>query len=363
MTILSKFRMAMFLFALIQTGVAGVVTGSFYIVDGINNFPAFFEARKGDQGEFLMGYLLWDNLYSLSRAAFTGDGKVGVVEVTTTSTDGTAQKISFDLEQEKVLLPFGDGPDLADVTQNVGTDDPAEPVELRIKRGANVQLSWSAIGEHAYSIEGTSDLTKSWAIKASVSPGVGEVTWEATPGESAGFYRVSGGIKINGVALTLAQISELEQRYGVKPRAGEYWYDSTSGLYGAVGYSSYGFMLAGHDFGPLQRQSSLRNTGVLVNGRELTVSEWWVWSLIVGSWIPSGSYWLDAKGNAGTGDQPSVASSLGNLYDKAKQGGYTGTGGSGDNFWSTRFSAGNYDPNQGVGYVSVPGYGPVDFGF
>jgi hypothetical protein len=34
----------------------------------------------------------------------------------------------------------------------------------------------------------------------------------------------------------------------------------------------------------------------------------------------------------------------------------------GDHDWRRSFSAGNYDPNSGEGYVSVPGYGPVGFG-
>ena len=33
-----------------------------------------------------------------------------------------------------------------------------------------------------------------------------------------------------------------------------------------------------------------------------------------------------------------------------------------DNFWSTSFSAGNYNADNTEGYVSVPGYGPVDYG-
>jgi len=40
-----------------------------------------------------------------------------------------------------------------------------------------------------------------------------------------------------------------------------------------------------------------------------------------------------------------------------------GGGGGGDNTWSTRFSAGNYDNDNSRGYVSVPGYGPVGYGF
>ena len=51
------------------------------------------------------------------------------------------------------------------------------------------------------------------------------------------------------------------------------------------------------------------------------------------------------------------------ILNKDDIGNYNGQGGSGDNFWSTRFSAGNYDSNNQRGYVSVPGYGPIGYGF
>jgi hypothetical protein len=51
-----------------------------------------------------------------------------------------------------------------------------------------------------------------------------------------------------------------------------------------------------------------------------------------------------------------------NLYQAAQQRTYRG-GGGGDNQWNTRFSAGNYNADNSQGYVSVPGYGPVGYGF
>lgn len=169
-----------------------------------------------------------------------------------------------------------------------------------------------------------------------------------------------GQVVINNTVLSPEQIAELEKTYGIKPRPGKYWYDARCGLYGVVGYAAYGFMLPGHSFGALERKASGGNTGVLVNGRELPLNEYTVWSYMVGSWIQPGSYWLDANGNAGyEGNSTPVI----NLYAAAQQNAYKGQGGSGDNFWSTRFSAGNYDSDNQRGYVSVPGYGPVGYGF
>lgn len=169
-----------------------------------------------------------------------------------------------------------------------------------------------------------------------------------------------GAVVINGTTLSNSQIAQLTETYGIKPLSGKYWYDSKSGLYGVVGYPAYGFMYPGHDFGQLSRDVSNGNTGVIVNNRELPQAEWAVWSYMLGYWIQMGSYWLDDKGNAGYQGNPLP---LVNLYVAAQQNAYRGKGGSGDNFWSSRFGAGNYDSGNQRGYVSVPGHGPIGYGF
>jgi hypothetical protein len=170
----------------------------------------------------------------------------------------------------------------------------------------------------------------------------------------------AGAVIINGVALSNEQMAEIEKAYGVRPKAGSYWYDAKSGLYGVVGYPAYGTMLPNHRFGPMKSDVSKGTTGVFINGRELPALEYAVWSYMVGSWIQPGKYWLDHQGNAGYEGNPMAVI---NLYVAAKQNGYRGQGGSGDNFWTSRFSAGNSDSGGQRGYVSVPGYGPVGYGF
>ena len=169
-----------------------------------------------------------------------------------------------------------------------------------------------------------------------------------------------GAVVINQVTLSDSQVAELTKKYGVAPLPGNYWYDSMSGLYGAVGYPAYGFMFPGHQFGTLKRKASSGSTQVIVNNRELPQSEWAVWSYMLGSWIEPGNYWLDANGNAG---YVGVATPVVNLYQAAMQNSYGGQGSSGDNFWSTRFSAGNSNADNSQGYVSVPGHGPIGYGF
>jgi hypothetical protein len=170
----------------------------------------------------------------------------------------------------------------------------------------------------------------------------------------------SAPVTINGVLLSGPQVEELKRIYAVEPRPGNYWYDTRSGLYGVVGYPAFGFMHAGHDFGTLDRDASNGDTQVFVNGRELPRAEWALWSQILGAAIQSGSYWLDEHGNAGYEGNPAVVV---NLYEAARQSSYASQTEGQDNFWSSRFSAGNYDADNQRGYVSVPGYGPVGYGF
>ncbi len=173
-------------------------------------------------------------------------------------------------------------------------------------------------------------------------------------------FSQNGKVIINDIELNEAQLTNLENEYGVKPKAGIYWYDSKSGLYGVVGYASFGFMLPGHNFGELKQDVSLGNTRVIVNGRELPENEWIVWSYVLGYFIQPGYYWFDDLGNAGYEGNPIPTV---NLYLAAQQNYYMGQGSGGDNFWTSRFSAGNSDPGNTRGYVSVPGYGPVGYGF
>jgi len=179
-----------------------------------------------------------------------------------------------------------------------------------------------------------------------------------------------GQVIVNGTALDQQQLAMLQHTYNVIPRPGNYWYDARSGLYGVVGYPAWGFMLPGHKLGRLQSNVSNGTSGVFINGRQLPQSEWVVWSQMLGYLIQPGRYWLDSNGNAGyEGNSVAVV----NLYQAARQNAYRGgagagagaggSGGGSDNFWSSRFSAGNSDRGNTRGYVSVPGYGPVGYGF
>lgn len=163
-------------------------------------------------------------------------------------------------------------------------------------------------------------------------------------------------VRINGSVLTTEQIQELEAFYGVTPVPGDYWYDAMSGLYGIMGYQAAGMMMPGHPFGELRSNASNGDTGVFMNGRELTLLEVNYIQMLLGTQTLPGRYWLDAFGNCGIEGYPIP---LVNFYTVSQN----LTGGGGDNFWSTHFSAGNYDRGNLRGYVSVPGHGPIGYGY
>ena len=169
-------------------------------------------------------------------------------------------------------------------------------------------------------------------------------------------------VVINGDELSAAQIEKFEKRYGAKPAPGEYWYDRRSGLYGNSGGPAAGFMHPGHDYGELSAGASGGGTDVFVNGRELPPQEWASWSMLFGSAVAPGRYWLDETASYGV---EGLNRPLGNLLlvlaARIRAGG--GAGGAKDNFWVSRFSAGNSTADGSAGYVSVPGIGPVGYGF
>jgi hypothetical protein len=168
-------------------------------------------------------------------------------------------------------------------------------------------------------------------------------------------------VSLNGTRLGAETLNQLDQISRTRVPDGAYWYDSRCGAWGMEGGPCLGVIQPGLQMGgPLRSDASRGNTGVFINGRELHMMDVLALQQMVA--VLPGRYWLDAYGNCGYEGGPA----LGNLYQLAQTAamarGSGGGGGNGDNFWFSRFSAGNYDPNSGSGYVSVPGYGPVGFG-
>ena len=193
-----------------------------------------------------------------------------------------------------------------------------------------------------------------------------------------GQYQASSGtgtqVIINEHLLSDEEKLAFQNFYGVSPAPSNYWYDPISGLYGRVGGPGEGFILPGHAFGPLRQDVSNGNTGVILNGRELTDNEVaYVDSLFDAQWQP-GRYWLDAQGNVGfegsttpfanlhatggssppgSGTNGQYSGDAGSYYggetNYATSGGQDWSGG--DNFWSGNYGAGN--SAGGCTYVST----------
>ena len=221
--------------------------------------------------------------------------------------------------------------------------------------GAVLMLALPGVACHA----GDGNAGTSEAASAAPAPPAAENDVEkADVGEAEPLQPAGPAVVINGRALSTAQLRDLAEQYGVEPVPGDYWYDSMSGLYGAAGRSAAGFMLPGHDFGPLAVDASRGDTGVFVNGRMIPQDEHMVLNLIWGVYVQPARYWLDAWGNVG---YEGVEIPLGNLFVQIQSRIQVG-GEGGDNIWSSRYGAGNYTPDNSAGYVSVPGHGPIGYG-
>jgi hypothetical protein len=61
---------------------------------------------------------------------------------------------------------------------------------------------------------------------------------------------------INGKPLTAEQKAEFRRIYGVPPLAGDFWYDTRSGLWGVRGHEAFGILRPGHAYGPLATTAS-----------------------------------------------------------------------------------------------------------
>jgi hypothetical protein len=61
---------------------------------------------------------------------------------------------------------------------------------------------------------------------------------------------------VNGKPLTAEQKAEFRRIYGVPPLAGDFWYDTRSGLWGVGGREAFGILRPGHAYGPLAATAS-----------------------------------------------------------------------------------------------------------
>ena len=157
----------------------------------------------------------------------------------------------------------------------------------------------------------------------------------------------ASGVFINRNELSHDQVNIIAATYHYLPPAGRYWYDTMSGAWGVEGHETAGFLLPGHDFGPLPEDASAGDTGVFVNGRQLNMTEAMNIQRTFGA-VYRGRWWLDGRtGNFGLEGNPVPA---GNLIAMLRSRQNTR---SGDNFWCSATACGNDDGH--TGYVNVDG--------
>jgi hypothetical protein len=131
-------------------------------------------------------------------------------------------------------------------------------------------------------------------------------------------------VVVNGQRLSAAQLRSLQRTPGSALADGRYWYDATSGAWGAVGGPLAGFLAPGLDLpGPMPADASGGGTGRFANGRELHPQEVRALAQCLGA-APPGRYWLDALGNLGLEGGPFLL----NLLAAARPAGGTAGAGS-----------------------------------
>jgi len=177
---------------------------------------------------------------------------------------------------------------------------------------------------------------------------------------------VAASVTVNDRELSQQQIEALAGDYGIQVVPGDYWYDRKTGAWGNKCGPGRGILLPDLELGGvLKADASCGNTGVFVNGRELHRQDLVNLQLLAGHIAP-GRYWMDAQLNAGREGGPAlvnyqVLAVQQTMGADTQHGG--GNAGGADHFWSTGYSAGNSSADGSYGYVSVPGYGPVGYGY
>jgi len=114
-------------------------------------------------------------------------------------------------------------------------------------------------------------------------------------------------IVVNGQALSVETVQQLQQVYPVAIPPGHYWYDAVSGAYGREGEPIAGQMMAGGALGgPLSPNASRGTSGVFINGRQITGGEVAYIERLCQTPVVPGRYWIMASGVGGYEGGPAV---------------------------------------------------------
>jgi hypothetical protein len=106
-------------------------------------------------------------------------------------------------------------------------------------------------------------------------------------------------IVINDVPVSAQQLAGV----GIQGLPGNWWYDSFSGAYGLRGGPAIGLVAPGLSIGMLRQDASNGDTGVIVNGRELTRAEV-TFLLRYVPYVLRGRWWMTNQGVFGAEGNP-----------------------------------------------------------
>ncbi|HBH25536.1 MAG TPA: hypothetical protein DDY13_19225 [Cytophagales bacterium] len=142
---------------------------------------------------------------------------------------------------------------------------------------------------------------------------------------------------INDDTLSTDIVEQLQEMYRVKILPGRYWYDKASGFWGMEGYPPAGIGIPGLNLGgPLSPEASKGNTGIFINGREITQIEQAELMKITRGPVFRGRYWLDQNGWVGFEGQGALV----NLYQLAMQYYQQSSGSYFNRSWNTDIGSG-----------------------
>ena len=118
-------------------------------------------------------------------------------------------------------------------------------------------------------------------------------------------YAQQRDVVVNGEPLVSDVVQALEKAYRVPIAPGRYWYDDVSGAWGLEGGAIAGQMMPGLKLGGRLRPDASRgDSGVFVNGRELTSYEVAGLQQACRTPVQRGRYWVNAQGIGGMEDGP-----------------------------------------------------------
>jgi len=114
-------------------------------------------------------------------------------------------------------------------------------------------------------------------------------------------------VVVNGQPLTAETLRALQQAYPVPIAPGRYWYDRVSGAWGVEGAPIAGQMIAGLALGgELRPDASRGNSGVFINGRQLTQGERAYLEQLCQTPVIPARYWILYNGIGGYEGGPPI---------------------------------------------------------